>query len=108
MKVYRGPSSKPFYDDSHEFVSRITPEQLAEGIKDNAQIRFNVTKDGLERQAVCTAQFEDGDFVPMISGLVERLGRHKQHLTQIATIVKDPTLKNDQKVLRIAGIVNAL
>lgn len=98
MKVYRGPYSKPFWDDSHEFVSRIQPEELEKGIRSDALIRFNITKDGTERQAVCTARFEDEDMIPMISGLLSRLSSQQERLAEIKEIMNDETADNDQKI----------
>jgi hypothetical protein len=98
MKVYRGPSSKPFYDDTHEFVSRVHPQQLEEGIRSKALIRFNITKDGYKRQAVCTAQFEDADIVPMIDGLVFRLKLGQEILAKVREIMASKDLSDSQKI----------
>lgn len=105
MKVFRGPSSKHFHDDAHEFVSRITPEQLEKGIQSSATIRFNITKDGLERQAVCTAQFEDADLVPMMSGLLGRLGKQQKCLADISAVMNDDTVAPELKLRKIAGFL---
>ena len=101
MKVYRGPSSKSFHDDSHELVSRVSASALEEGIRSNALIRFNVTKDGYERQAVCTAQFEDTDVIPMISGLLSRLNTQQTRLATIKEIMMDEKTTTDQKLAAV-------
>lgn len=108
MKVYRGPSSKPFYDDTHELVSHVTPEQLEEGIRSKALIRFNITKDGYERQAVCTAQFEDGDIIPMIGGLLARLNTNQECIQKIRSAMDDSNLSQSDKLLRIRGALSSL
>lgn len=105
MKVYRGPSSKPFYDDTHEFVSRVPPEQLEEGIRSKALIRFNITKDGYERQAVCTTQFEDADIIPMIDGLVFRLKLGQEALAKMREAMDNKDFSESQK---LAAVKSAL
>ena len=98
MKVYRGPQSKPFTDDSHEYVSQIKPNELEEGIKSNALIQFNITKDGYERQAVCTALFEDDDYIPMINGLLSRLNKQQECLSAIKVVMDEGLIANDEKI----------
>ena len=73
MKVYRGLSTKPFEDDSHELVSTITSEEFQQSISEGSYIRFNITKEANERQAVCTTHFENKDIIPMINGVISRL-----------------------------------
>ena len=106
MKVYRGPNSTPFYDDSHEFVSRVSPSELEDGIRSNALIRFNITKDGIERQAVCTAQFEEDDIIPMIGGLLTRLKVNQDCLAKIKATVGDKTLSEKDKLLAIQAAMS--
>ncbi|MBQ5964297.1 hypothetical protein [Massilia sp. ZL223] len=105
MKIFRGPSSKPFLDDSHELVSRVKPHDLEKGVRDKALIKFNITKDGLERQAICTAQFEDDDLIPMINGLVARLSGQQDALKEIKKTILDKGASNDQKMLKIGEIM---
>jgi hypothetical protein len=83
LKVFRGPESKPFFDDSHEYVSTISPDVLRDGIDKSSLIRFNITKDGFERRSVCTALFEGDDLVPMIEGLLARLKRNQSAISSI-------------------------
>lgn len=108
MKVYRGPSSKPFYDETHEFVSRVPPDQLEEGIRSKALIRFNITKDGYERQAVCTAQFEDDDVIPMIGGLLARLKLNQECLGKIRAAMDSNKLSETEKLLNIRAALAAI
>lgn len=107
MKVYRGPSSKPFYDDTHEFVSRVTPEQLEEGVRSKALIRFNITKEGVERHAVCTTQFEEADIIPMIDGLLSRLKVGQECLSKIRTAMDDKQLSETAKLAAIKSALAA-
>jgi regulator of PEP synthase PpsR (kinase-PPPase family) len=106
MNVYRGPESKPFWDDSHEFVSQIKPEELKEGIESDALIQFNISKNATERQAVCTARFEDEDMIPMISGLLSRLNKEQKRLTRIKEIMNDTTTNYDQKINAIRATLS--
>lgn len=103
MKVYRGPSSKPFHDDTHEFVSSVPPEQLEASIRSKALIRFNITKDGFERQAVCTTWFEDADIVPMIDGLVSRLKLGQEALSKIREAITNKELSDSQKLAAVTA-----
>lgn len=109
MKVYRGPSSKPFRDGSHEFVSRVKPEQLEKGIRSKALIRFNITKERLfERRAVCTAQFEEEDVIPMINGLLSRLTSQQECLAKIKEIMGDKSTNTDQKIGAIQASLSTI
>jgi len=108
MKVYRGPSSKPFVDDTHELVSRVEPDLLERGIRSKALIRFNITKDGHERQAVCTAQFEDEDIIPMISGLLSRLSSSQECIQKIRTAMDEDGLSQTEKLAKIRGALSSL
>jgi hypothetical protein len=101
MKVYRGPSSKPFEDESHQFVSQITPEILEEGIRSDSLIKFNITKDGYEREAVCTVRFEEADLIPMINGLLSRLTRQQERLKKIKDLMNDKETSDNQKVTAV-------
>jgi hypothetical protein len=89
MRIYRGPDSKPFYDDTHQFVFRISPAQLRKGIEDDALIRFKIGKNAKERHAVCTAKFEDDDIVPIMAGLLARLEAHQTCLAKIRAVLKE-------------------
>lgn len=73
MQVFRGPSSTYFSDDSHQVVAKVEPSELEKRVKEQRPVQFNITKDGAERHAVCTLQFEDADIIAMHSGLLARL-----------------------------------
>jgi hypothetical protein len=63
MIVYRGPSTKEFYDDSHEIVD---VKKLADSLKpwhSTAKVAVNLSKDGIERQAVGTIEFDPNDIL---------------------------------------------
>ena len=106
MKIYRGPISKPFYDLSHEFVSRVSAEQLEDGMKSGALITFNITKDGTERHSVCTAKFEDDDLIPMIGGLLSRLKASQDCLARIRIAVNDAALNDKDRLIELKAALS--
>lgn len=108
MKVYRGPQSKPFWDDSHEFVSQVKPEELEKGISEKAYITFNISKDYVERQSICTTQFEDEDIVPMIRGLLSRLSLQQSAIVSIKKILKDTVMDSAAKLTNIESQIEKL
>lgn len=105
MKVYRGPKSKPFWDSSHEFVSRVASKDLESGIRDGKFIKFNITKEGYERQAVCTAKFEKEDLIPMMGGLLSHLSEQQKCLSDIISVVKNPALSRKEKMKNIEELI---
>lgn len=108
MKIFRGPSSKPYWDESHELVARVGPSDLQNGIRSNALIRFNITKDGSERLAVCTARFDDEDIVPMISGLLARLERQQSWLKAVKESLNDDSKDDRQKLESIRSALEGM
>jgi len=108
MKIYRGPSTKPFWDNTHELVSSIPSEKLEASIRDGTYIKFNITKDINERQAVCTAHFDNEDIVPMINGLMSKLKSQQTALLEIKKIMANQEQNNDAKLDEISKIVKQL
>lgn len=88
MKVFRGPAKKDLDDDSHVLVATIDPGALEEGVKSHAWLRFNIAKSKNDRQAVCTARFDEDDIVPMIRGLLARLTAQQELLADISKCLK--------------------
>jgi len=101
MKVYRGPISKPCDDDTHEFVSRIEAEDLAKAVGSRMPLRFNITKNGYDRQSVCTIYFEEADLIPMVEGLLERLRSALQTVNEIREIANSDDQTDTEKLLNI-------
>lgn len=101
MKIYRGPGSKPFVDDTHEFVSRIEAEDLANAVGSRAPLRFNVTKNGYDRQSVCTIYFEEADLIPMIEGVIGRLRSTLETLNEIREIANSDDQTEAEKLMNI-------
>jgi hypothetical protein len=108
MKIFRGPHSKSFYEGSHEYVAQISPEALEKGVRQKAHIRFNITKDGRQRAAVCTAVFEDADLVPVAKGLLARLASQQDCLSAIRAVVAEVALSDSLKLKRIKEEVSKL
>ena len=108
MKIYRGPSTKSFYDNTHEFVARVSPKALEEGVRKKANIQFNITKNGTQREAVCTAVVEDADLIPLASGLLARLTLQQECLAKIKEIMADKTTDDDDKVSAIREALSTL
>ena len=108
MKIFRGPKSKSHWDITHTLVSTVSSEELEESIRDGTYIQFNVTKDGYERQAVCTAQFENKDIIPMINGLMSKLKSQQLALLKISEVIKNQELSESKQLRKIKNIVNKL
>jgi hypothetical protein len=108
MRIYRGPSTKSFYDDTHEFVARISPKALEAGVREKANIQFNITKNGTKREAVCTAVVEEADLIPMASGLLARLTLQQECLRKIKEIMSDKSSSDEEKVKAIQTALSAI
>jgi len=98
VKIFRGPSSKTFDDASHEEVSKIKSKDLQESIINKTSIQFNVTKNKNERQAICTAFFEDEDLIPLLEGVISRLKSQHQKIINVKKVLENTELSNDQKI----------
>lgn len=109
MRVYRGPSTKPFWDSTHELVSSVSPEKIESSIRDGSIITFNISKDAAsERQAVCTAHFESEDFVPMINGLMAKLKSQQTAFLEIKSVMKNKELGASEKLQKIHEAISDL
>lgn len=106
MRIYRGPSSKPFYDESNELVAIISPDEIEKCISNSRFIEFNVTKDGAQRQSNCQLVIEDEDVIPMIRALTSRLRNYRPILRKIDDIVEDESQSNDVKLTAIQSIIS--
>ena len=108
MRIYRGPSTVPFWDDRHDLVFTIKPEVLEASISNDSYIKFNITKEGYERQAVCTAKFDHDDIIPMLNGLIERLKKEQEAVIEIQSVIFDQEMKDEEKVCKIKDIVRKI
>lgn len=101
MKIHRGPSSKPIRDDTHEFVSRIDAEDLAKAVGSSTPLTSNITKNGYDRQSVCTIYFEEADLIPMVERLLERLRSTLQIVNEVRGIANNDDQTETEKLLNI-------
>lgn len=108
MKIYRGPKTKPFIDDTHELVAKVSADELERGVREKSRMTFNITKDGTVREAVCTAIFEDSDLVPVANGLLARLALQQTCIAKIKKITEDETTTNEDKIQKIAAALSKL
>lgn len=76
MKIFRGPSTKPFDDVAHELVADIDSTKSGSFVRDSVVVLANVTKEPNERQAVAHIQFDSADVLALhrrlITGLTSR------------------------------------
>lgn len=77
MKVYRGPKTKDFSDDSHEKVDEQEIKEL-QPWTDEIRLQVNATKDAQdkERQSVVTLVFKESDIDCLYESLL--VGRSKK------------------------------
>lgn len=65
MKIFRGPSTKPFDDPSHELVAEIDAEKVGIYLNGTVVLVANITKDPTERRAVAHIQLEAADLIAL-------------------------------------------
>ena len=83
MKVYRGPSTKEIWDDSHEIVDR---KDLSKGLgpwTDTTSIKVNITKDISERQAIAHIEFAEADVLGLYQAMVQGWKEEAQALKEM-------------------------
>jgi hypothetical protein len=105
MNVFRGPKTKPFYSDTHELVAKVAPKSVETSIStDSARIQFNVTKDGFDRQSVCTLVLDDEDLIAMLRGLLIRFERQQNALAKVR-VTLGKSLPNEVKLKEISKAI---
>lgn len=76
MYIWRGPSSKPFYDDSQRMVASVELSEVVPAWHSTVRVKVNITKDGHERRAVAHVEFTKEDALALhqsfMQGLLER------------------------------------
>ena len=87
MRIFRGPSSVPFPDESHELVS--TPDLSTMGTFLNGTIVLcaNVTKDPNERQALAHIELSATDIVALQNKLLAELMARSRELDNLRSRV---------------------
>ena len=83
MKIFRGPSTKPFNDDSHELVSEIEAGKSATFVKDSVILVANITKQPEERQAVAHVQLDAVDLLALHRRLITGLEAKSNELDKL-------------------------
>ena len=83
MRVFRGPSSVPFPDSSHELVS--TSDLATTGTFQNGAIVFcaNVTKEPNERQALAHIEMSAADVLTLHNKLLNELTARSRELDKL-------------------------
>ncbi len=124
MKIYRGPKSKDFGDDSHELTDTKDLSHDTERWTVRKIVETNITKDGIERQAVTNIVLEEGDVVALYQGLIkgwqEKIGafdaltkealERKQALDQIYRIarLRNPKEADAEVITKIMSIAESV
>lgn len=98
MKIYRGPKSKHYTDECYEQVAEVKGTVLRDSVGRNLPFEFNVTKEGKQRQAVCSAHFETEDVAEMVGGLVIRLKAYENTMSKLKTTLSNRELSSEQKI----------
>jgi hypothetical protein len=73
MKIYRGPSTKPFYDESHQLVAEISVLNDNEPWTGTKILKANVSKEAVERQAVVNIAVDEKEILHLHKVLLESL-----------------------------------
>jgi hypothetical protein len=79
MKIYRGPSTKPLEDLTHELVSDIDVEKSGSFVDNSVVLIANITKEPEERQAVAHLKINESDLLAL----------HRRMFTGLASKAKD-------------------
>lgn len=79
MKLYRGPASKDFSDDTHERVATHDFSKDRTPWDRELRVRLNASKDPIERRSVAHVVLEQDDVLALHEGLMAGLvGKAKQ------------------------------
>jgi hypothetical protein len=73
MKIYRGPSSKPFSDESHELVYTTDLAKVTKLWHDSVVFQANITKEPVERQSLAHVVLNSEDVLTLHSTLITGL-----------------------------------
>lgn len=92
MKIFRGPSSKAFSDDSHELVATTDIGAATQIWHDAVLLRANITKEMNERQAVAHIQLDASDVLSLhsklLTGLLSRSANFDKTEARIGRILQ--------------------
>jgi len=107
MHIARGPAKNDTYDEKKQGVDYVSPAALKKSIDSNGSFRFNITKEGYERQAVCTAQFSNLDLVEITKATANRL-QFLQGAVDLIEKVNNSKQDNNYKAKSIKQICDSL
>lgn len=80
MKIYRGPRSKDFEDDSHILVDSRDLSENDKPWSKNCKFEVNVSKESNERHSVVNLVIEEGDILALHKGLLRGIyAKAKKH-----------------------------
>jgi hypothetical protein len=106
MFVYRGPSSKRLSDESHQRVSRVSPEALSIGILTDAPIQFDISKsEESGRRSTCSLYIEKEDLFPILEAIICRLKEDQATLKRGKAEAENRATKNSTKLDKVRDIV---
>ena len=83
MKIYRGPSSKPFTDESHELVSTTDLAKVTKLWHDSIVFQANITKEPIERQSLAHVVLNSADVLTLHSTLLTGLLARSANLEKL-------------------------
>ena len=82
MQIFRGPSSVPFPNESHELVSTSNPATMATVIDGKIVLCANITKEPTERQSLAHIQLDSSDVLSLHSKLISDLQARSTELDE--------------------------
>lgn len=83
MKLYRGPASKDFSDDSHELVAKHDFSKEKITWTEQVRVRLNASKEAYERQSVAHVAVDQNDVLALYEGLVAGLVEKANRLAEV-------------------------
>ncbi len=92
MKIYRGPLSKDFEDDSHLLVDSRDLSKNNNPWSKSCKFDFNVSKEGHERHSVVNLVLEEQDILALhkglLQGIYDKATKYDQTLKEKHTLIK--------------------
>ena len=79
MKLYRGPASKDFDDETHQLVATHQFPTDRKAWANRTAVRLNASKEAIERQSVAHVVLEQEDVLALHEGLMAGLVEKARH-----------------------------
>ncbi|HDR9202080.1 TPA: hypothetical protein QDB48_003412 [Burkholderia vietnamiensis] len=106
MKVYRGPSSKDFSDDTHQLVSSNELSKEMKPWSGQYMTSANLTKEvAPERQSIAHIGLRESDVLALYRALIDEKLRLFDALQHENTSLKMKTLRLEKKITELKVIV---